>query len=478
MTADLTRTATHHGESLQTEAWPGLVIIHHPDPRFVGSAFVFDKGQRLPLGRREDAFVPGALDDARISRRHAEVVRRRDALTLHDLESRNGSFVNGRQVSGETMLENGDVLGIGKLLLLVTPLTATHSPKTHPRLVGTSEKLHDALDLIDQLAGRDAPVLVLGESGVGKELMAREVHIRSGRRGELVFVNCAAIADGVVQSELFGHVRGAFSGAERARTGLVEQARGGTLVLDEIGDASPLFQANLLRLLQEKEVRAVGAERTSPVDVRFVASTNRPLADDVRAGRFREDLYGRLNRGVVRMPPLRERPEDILPLARHFAEHFAGRTMRLSQGLSLRLVRHDWPGNVRSLQGVMDRLIMEQSVLADLGVPLWLDEELAQHARQAPEPRSSIQAAASPSSKQFSALAAPLELPNATAPAATPLHDGIRRRLQLSADELRVLLGRHAGNISAMAEELGVGRNTLYRWVKKQGIDLDDLRKE
>ena len=108
MTADLTRTATHHGESLQTEAWPGLVIIHHPEPRFVGSAFVFDKGQRLPLGRQVDAFVPGALDDARISRRHAEVVRRRDRLTLHDLESRNGSFVNGRRVAGEAMLEHGE----------------------------------------------------------------------------------------------------------------------------------------------------------------------------------------------------------------------------------------------------------------------------------------------------------------------------------------------------------------------------------
>ena len=163
-------------------------------------------------------------------------------------------------------------------------------------------------------------------------------------------MNCATLPDNLVQSELFGHVKGAYSGADRPRRGLVDEARGGTLVLDEIGEASPSLQANLLRLLQEREVRPVGSDRTSIADVRFVAATNRALADEVRSGRFREDLYARLNRCVVRMPPLRERREDILPLARHFIAALAGKMVPLETNLALRLLRCDWPGNARALQ--------------------------------------------------------------------------------------------------------------------------------
>jgi len=331
-------------------------------------------------------------------------------------------------------------------LLVITVDPQQRRVTDHPRLIGTSAALGDALELIERVAQRDVSVLILGESGVGKELLAREVHELSGRRGPVVFVNCATLPDNLVQSELFGHVRGAFSGAEDTRPGLVERARSGTLVLDEVGDSSPALQANLLRLLQEKEVRPVGSDHIGEVDIRFVASTNRPLVQLVRAGSFREDLHARLNRCVVRMPPLRERPEDILPLARLFAERFSGAPRDLAQPLALALLRHDWPGNVRSLQSVLERLVIESDDDSVLSVPPWLEEELAQQARLEPVTQS-------------------------------PAEQPMRPRLQLSTEQLRDLLRQHGGNITAVARELGVARNTVYRWVQRSGIDLNTLRR-
>jgi transcriptional regulator with PAS, ATPase and Fis domain len=284
--------------------------------------------------------------------------------------------------------------------------------------------------------------------------VAGELHLLSGRRGPLVSVNCATLADGVVQSELFGHVKGAYSGADSARAGLVERARGGTLVLDEIGEASPVLQANLLRLLQEREARAVGSDRVVQVDARFVAATNRDLAPAVRRGSFREDLYSRLNRCVIRVPPLRERREDILPLARHFASQLTGSEVRLASSLALALLRHDWPGNVRSLQGLVERLYLELGDRDPWPVPPWLEEELGQHARfEGQEGEGSLVGPASVS---------PPEVP--------------RKRTRLEGDELRARLVAHDGNVTLLAEELGVARNTLYRWIRRDGIDLAKLR--
>ncbi len=445
MNSERTQTATQDVGSTGAAPTPGLVIVFHPRRRFLGATRLLGAGKHLLLGRDEDTFVPDALADNRISRRHAEVRCRGRRLTIEDLGSRNGTFVNGARITSSP-LSPGDVVSIGKLLLLVTELGDQPTLGDHPRIVGNSVALAEAAALVERVADRDVAVLILGESGVGKELFAREVHRVSGRRGQIVLVNCATLADGVVQSELFGHVRGAYSGAENSRQGLVTAARGGTLVLDEIGNASPALQANLLRLLQEKEVRPVGSDRTSEVDIRFVAVTNSPLVEEVRAGRFREDLYARLNRCVIRIPPLRDRPEDVLPLASHFASQFAeGRLVSLTQPLALALLRHDWPGNVRSLQSIVERLVIEVGDGDELPVPAWLDEELSQHARQQPD----------------------FEPP-------TPI---LRRRVQLTTDELRQLLERHGGNITTAAEELEVARNTLYRWVKKASIDLERMRR-
>jgi len=262
-----------------------------------------------------------------------------------------------------------------------------------------------------------------------------------------VVINCATLPDHLIQSELFGHVKGSFSGAERNRAGLVAQAEGGTLVLDEIGEASPSLQANLLRLLQEKESRPVGSDRILQVDVRFVAATNRHLLEEVQAGRFREDLYARLNRCVVRMPPLRERREDILPLARHFVATLTGKPPRFTPALALALLRFGWPGNARSLQTMVERMAIEQGCDEPLSVPSWLESELQQLVRCGRDSGQPVVAAS--------------QVPQPNRPQKA---------------DIQAALQRNGGNVSDTAESMGVARNTLYRWLKKWDIDPNDSR--
>jgi len=230
-------------------------------------------------------------------------------------------------------------------------------------IVATSDAMNDVLDLVRRAARSPATVLITGESGTGKELIARAVHFHSDRvSGPFVAVNCKAFAEGLLESELFGHERGAFTGADRTREGLFEAASGGTLFLDEIGEISEAFQAKLLRVLQEREVRRVGDDRARPVDVRVVVATNRDLQTEVAEGRFREDLFFRLAVIPIRIPPLRERREDILPLARHFLLQFQRRSERRFNALGAEaealLAEHDWPGNVRELENAIERAVV------------------------------------------------------------------------------------------------------------------------
>jgi DNA-binding NtrC family response regulator len=215
----------------------------------------------------------------------------------------------------------------------------------------------------NQVARAEASVLVTGESGTGKEVLARHIHAASRRaRGPFVALNCAALPEALLESELFGHEKGAFSGAVAARRGKFEQADGGTLLLDEIGEMDTRLQAKLLRAIQEREVDRLGGTRPVKVDVRILAATNRDLAAEVRAGRFREDLFFRLDVVRLRLPPLRERPADILPLAEHFARRYAdanGLPRRLlAAGARAALLRHPWPGNVRELENAVHRAVL------------------------------------------------------------------------------------------------------------------------
>jgi two-component system response regulator HydG len=230
-------------------------------------------------------------------------------------------------------------------------------------IVFRSTAFREVYDLTLQVAESDVNILIMGESGTGKELIASALHRNSPRKGKpFVSLNCAALSDTLLESQLFGHVRGAFTGAVTNQKGLLEEADGGTLFLDEIGDVSPAVQAKLLRVTQEKAFIVLGSTRTRKVDVRFVAATNKDLLAEVHAGRFREDLYYRLNVISINLPSLRERREDIEPLARHFLKIAARRMKKnvrdIDDAALEALMRYDWPGNVRELENVIERAVI------------------------------------------------------------------------------------------------------------------------
>ncbi len=241
-------------------------------------------------------------------------------------------------------------------------LRRQNTPQGVHGIVGESAAIRRVRDLVGRVAGTASTVLVQGETGTGKELVARAVHDASGREGLFVPVNCSAIPAALLESELFGHVRGAFTGAEAAREGLFSFAHGGTLFLDEIGEMPLAMQAKLLRVLDERVIRPVGADRLLPVDARVVAATNRRLAEEVAAGRFREDLFFRLAVLPIDVPPLRERREDIALLTRHFLRTLPaelGVTELVPDAADLeRLAAYDWPGNVRELKNVLERSLL------------------------------------------------------------------------------------------------------------------------
>ncbi|MDI6747161.1 MAG: sigma-54 dependent transcriptional regulator [Rhodocyclaceae bacterium] len=236
------------------------------------------------------------------------------------------------------------------------------TPPAAEGVIAVAQVTRDVLLLAARVARSDATVLLTGESGVGKEVFARYIHDQSPRsKGPFVAINCAAIPDNLLEATLFGHEKGAFTGAQSAQAGKFEQANGGTLLLDEISEMPQGLQAKLLRVLQEREVERVGGKRPSPVDIRVLATSNRNMAAEVAAGRFREDLYYRLNVFPLAIPSLRERPADVVPLAQHFlAMHGArlGRVAKISPAAAAILAAHPWPGNVRELENVMQRALI------------------------------------------------------------------------------------------------------------------------
>ncbi len=230
-------------------------------------------------------------------------------------------------------------------------------------IIGKSRAMRQVFSLIEKVADTDSTILILGESGTGKELVARAIHQASHRReGPFIPVNCGAIPEELLESELFGHEKGAFTGAIKTRVGRFELAHGGTIFLDEVSEMSPKLQVKLLRVLQERTFERVGGTRSIQVDIRVIAATNRDLEKEVREGRFREDLYYRLNVIPIKLPPLRERREDIPLLIEHFLKRFAKRKNREVMSISKEalecLMRHDWPGNVRELENVIERMVI------------------------------------------------------------------------------------------------------------------------
>jgi DNA-binding NtrC family response regulator len=320
------------------------------------------------------------------------------------------------------------------------------------RTVGRSVEMLEVLERVRRVAGTEASVLISGESGTGKELIARALHEYSGRAGNpFVPVNCAAMPSDLLESELFGHVQGAFTGARDARVGLMESAAGGTFFLDEVCEMSLDLQAKILRALQERRVRPVGGREEVALDIRVVAATNRDPERAVRAGVLREDLYFRLNVVPVRVPPLRERREDIELLAAHFLQRFSqryGRRVSLDRSAVEALRAYDWPGNVRELQNAIERVVSlangDGVIVAD-GLP------------------AEIRAGRRPSDDLEEALAGPLD----------PFHEAKEAIVdRFERIYLRRLLAEHQGNVTAVARAAGLSRRTVHRLLAKH--DLDD----
>ncbi len=310
-------------------------------------------------------------------------------------------------------------------------------------MIGESAVMRDVYTMIGRLSETDATVLVTGQSGTGKELIARALHERSPRRaGPLVAFNCAAIPDTMLESELFGHARGAFTDAKTQRKGLFVQANGGTLFLDEIGDMPVSTQSKLLRALQERKVRPVGADQEIPFDARIVSATSRDLDNDVAEQRFREDLYYRINVIRIQMPPLSARGADVLLLADHFVTRFATRSRKQTSGVTppaaAKLLAYSWPGNVRELQNCMERAV---ALTKDEHITL---EDLPAHIRDF----------------QGKNFVLPLENPQCLL-----TMDEVERRYIL-----QVLEAVHGSKTQA-ATALGFDRRTLYRKLKSYGVE-------
>ncbi len=340
----------------------GAITISHP----------VREGTALTIGRSLEADL--CLDDPSLSRIHAKLTigpaaPHDSGLRVRDLGSSNGTRVCGALIPPETDVpfQPGDPIGIGDCTLLVQRgerNRRAHEADASRDVIIEDESMKKLYELSGQIAASDLSVLLLGDTGVGKEVFARTIHERS-RRADKPFLalNCGAFSDELLESELFGHERGAFTGAVDSKVGLFETARGGTVFLDEVAEMSYRTQVKLLRVIEERQVRPVGGLKSAPIDVRLIAATNGDLDEQVRNGEFREDLYYRLNGMVLVIPPLRERASEIPYLARAFAQRAAARAgsegeVVFGEEAMKRLISHDWPGNVRELKNVVERAVV------------------------------------------------------------------------------------------------------------------------
>jgi len=424
----------------------------------------------LTIGRGKTADL--RIDDASISRQHA-TLHVGPTMELEDHESANGTWVgHTRLVPRQRMVVHpGDVIELGTVMIVIQPGDSASAPRRvlpdapawtrqeeeaslpkGPRasVVVADPAMQQLYRLVDRVAASDISVLLLGETGAGKEVMAEAIHSRSPRASKpLLRLNCAALSESLLESELFGHEKGAFTGADKSKPGLLETAEGGTVFLDEIGEMPAALQAKLLRVLEERMVTRVGGLRPKPIDVRFISATHRDLGAESSRGRFRQDLFFRLNGISLVIPPLRERPGEIEALARAFLA--SGRAPgapepMLSPAAVAALKAHPWPGNVRELRNVMGRALVLSG-----GGTIEPEHLKLEPPRPAPAPAPVPQSASSP--------------------AAVP--EGGRLSEAIDAlEKQRILdaLERCAGNQSRAAKMLGISRGTLLSRLDAFGI--------
>ncbi|MBI4702866.1 MAG: sigma 54-interacting transcriptional regulator [Deltaproteobacteria bacterium] len=428
---------------------PALLLLWSPragvvraPPRLLGPG-------RHPLGREIDPAAGIALDDPRASRLHATICvgSGEGRVQLTDEGSRNGTWVNGERIE-EAWLGDGDLLRLADTFLLFRCLASDLDDAAVPGLLGRAPSIHELRRTLAAVAQHDVAVLVSGESGSGKELVARAIHELAGRRGPFVAVNCAAIPAELAESQLFGHVAGAFTGARADHPGFFRAAHGGTIFLDEVGDLPLGQQPKLLRALEERAVTPVGGTGPAAFDARVVAATNADLSAAVAAGAFRGELHARLGEFSLHVPTLRERREDVLVL---LAAAYGGELPPLEAELVAALLAHPWPYNVRELRAVASELKVRAGSRSILALDL-VAHRLALAGRRAPEHGSG-----------------PEEEP------ATAVRPGGRAAPPARA-ELEQMLTACRGNVQAVARATGRSRMQIYRWIEQHGLDLERYR--
>jgi transcriptional regulator with GAF, ATPase, and Fis domain len=430
-----------HTHSRGAAQAPALRVVDSPDPAALDRLFVLRSSRTLGrLGGGADLEIA----DARISGQHLRLALGDRRLGVEDLASRNGTYVNGeRCASGRLAL--GDVLRFGATSAVVTRESEWSACEDLEHgLVGDAPGFREACARIAETAHANLTVLLLGETGVGKEVMAQLVHRASGRRGQFLPVNCTAIPEPLADAAFFGHDKGAYTGATHSRAGYFREAEGGTLFLDEVGDLPSALQPRLLRALEQREVAPVGATRPVSVDVRIVAATNVNLESAVEEGRFRADLYARLRDWTVELPPLRERREDILRLARYFLGVRDGAAGPLFEPDAIEaLLLYTWPFNVRELRQVM------RGLAAIRGGPPYRLAQLPGFLR---------------AWRNGPPAKAPRTVRGRPGGTDAP-SDGTPTQAQVVA-----ALAAHGHNVSAVARHFGRDRKQIYRWMDRYGV--------
>jgi DNA-binding NtrC family response regulator len=416
----------------------GLLGVRWVHPDVATSTTVFE-GQRIVMGRSVRA---ESSEASAMSREHAEISKREGIYWIRDLDSRNGTFVNGRRCT-DSPLALGDVIRLGDTLGVVSELTEVG--RGHPAFekygngLIAGPTLRSCLEPIFKIATTTLPILITGETGAGKEMVARALHDASRRSGPYRAINCAALPEPLAEGELFGYRKGAYTGASESHRGHLREADGGTLLLDEVGDLPLSIQAKLLRVLETKEVQPLGQAAAVSVDLRVIAATAVDLRRAVAEGRFRSDLLARLSGATVPLPPLRQRREEIVFICHDLMSRAFSHPPSISTGFAEDLCLHDWPHNVRELS------LTAQRLAALFGRDRILSRR---HLRAALMGPSSVGAT-----------------PTKVA-AAQPVDEGV----------LVAALRTNGGNLAKAAAALGLSRGRAYRMLRK--IGLDSARRE